>query len=595
MLKPTPVYKKARFWRRLIPMAILFFWFIWLLPDLRQAVLWFLGANPMTGDALRNMEIRRGVLVTFINCIGLPLFFILGVALVSQFVLPVRTWEERRNVFARLFMYFFNSHGPAVFIQEGKEVANPEELKNSRPGVALVDLTSAIVLERQPFISDMAEDDGNPDSESRPSYFAYQQRGIFRRSIYGMVGGVIEREKGKEQEIARASGPGIVFTQYGEKVRGVVSLRRQFRVQPFTTAMSRDGFEVFGHVICIFSLSEPPDVLKVGYPIEFSGDLQASQLRVVNVDAQGKITGFSDELDDDDKQEIHQFARRYRQPVEPVAEEDNKNKKSKKKKEPSYSVPYPFDPDRVFRAVYADTRLAKENKIESWLDLPSKVAVETFRNMVALENYADLYKPKDPKDFPLLQRLKPAFSKKVRNQGVLSYRFARPWGERRLAVGQMWNEEQLEILPVTALRTSKVLRDRGIRVIAGSFPELRPANPLVRKVLFEHWRAPWQKDTEKTLAVYDYEQIRVRADARIKIQKQIAQSLSFILDDQSVSQDAVALRLLASLESFASEKTTNLLVPHEVVNLLTDMRQWMSSGEQSSATAPEQDNSLLPF
>ena len=73
-----------------------------------------------------------------------------GLALlgVSQFVLPVQTPQERRAVFSRLFSYWLGYHGPAIFIKEAKQKAREEELKSTRPGVAFVDLCSAVALEK---------------------------------------------------------------------------------------------------------------------------------------------------------------------------------------------------------------------------------------------------------------------------------------------------------------------------------------------------------------------------------------------------------------------------------------------------------------
>ena len=52
-------------------------------------------------------------------------------------------------VFQRLLRYFFNLHGAAVSIDKGIAIADETEMQNTRPGVAFVDLCSAIALERQ--------------------------------------------------------------------------------------------------------------------------------------------------------------------------------------------------------------------------------------------------------------------------------------------------------------------------------------------------------------------------------------------------------------------------------------------------------------
>jgi len=142
-------------------------------------------------------------------------------------------------------------------------------------------------------------------------------------------------------------------------------------------------------------------------------------------------------------------------------------------------------------------------------------------------------------------------------------------------VGQPWEPEQLTIFPVRSLKTSKILRDRGIRVIAATFPELKPSNPAVRQQLLDYWRAQWQRDESKKLAPYDYEEVKVRAAARVHAQDDMVKSLSEVLKDSTISRDMVVLRLFQSLETFAKEPSTRKMLPAETVHMLGNLQQWL--------------------
>ncbi len=109
----------------------------------------------------------------------------------SQFVLPVRKLEDRWRIYQRLLMYIQGSHGPAIFIENGKIRQRKGEIKKEGPGVVILDSASAAVLR-------------------------------------------------KEDRFNRAIGPGITFTEKKEYLEGdkaVVDLRIQKgKIGPFLSA-----------------------------------------------------------------------------------------------------------------------------------------------------------------------------------------------------------------------------------------------------------------------------------------------------------------------------------------------------------------------
>lgn len=154
---------------------------------------------------------------------GFILALLGGLALISQFVLPVQTMSERRQVFDHFLSYASGMHGPIVYIKDGERVGTQAELQMMGPGVALLDSVSAIVLERsyQPFL------------------------------FFGPG-----RPLGS-QPLVRAVGPGVAFIGFGERIVASLDLRPQTR-STSVQAHTRDGIEVTASVSVTFGLIPPP-------------------------------------------------------------------------------------------------------------------------------------------------------------------------------------------------------------------------------------------------------------------------------------------------------------------------------------------------
>src|SRR3972149_4502721 len=120
-------------------------------------------------------------------------------ALVSQFVMPVYSLEERKQARDPFLRYSSGLPGPAIFVKEGQLVASAEEKSNLNlaAGVILVDNTSGVVLRT-------------------------------------------------DTQLTRAEGSGVVFTRPGEYTAGgeALDLRKQARRVEQVRALTRDGIEV---------------------------------------------------------------------------------------------------------------------------------------------------------------------------------------------------------------------------------------------------------------------------------------------------------------------------------------------------------------
>lgn len=74
-----------------------------------------------------------------------PVLLVFWMAFFSQFVLPVRTFEDRQKVFNRLLTDLFGGHGPALFIENGEIKEHSGERLEKGPGVVWLDSASAAV------------------------------------------------------------------------------------------------------------------------------------------------------------------------------------------------------------------------------------------------------------------------------------------------------------------------------------------------------------------------------------------------------------------------------------------------------------------
>lgn len=493
------------------------------------------------------------VLFIAFNLAGALLFSLLVVYLIGGAVLPVRNAAERWEAMRLFTRFVAGRRTPLLRVREGQLLRESLLWQKVGGGAAIVDLSSAIVLERQTS-TPLA-----PAAPVKPPTSAGQGR-----------------------PIVRVGSPGLNFIRRNEKLRGVVSLRNQVRVNPGVLAYTSDGIEVKTNVVAVFSLGQPPQIIKVAYV----GLPKPENLRVLNVDPKTrKIKSFSDELDEVDRQEIHRFATKYLsrhpssailEPLEQVCEHP----------------PYPIDEKRIFAAVYSQARHATESKLDDWTSLPALVATEIFHDMIALYSYDSLYLPDDPSRFPLQTDFKPAFARKVRYQGVISYQFVHRRDGQLPAEGQRLDQSRFYISPVQDLRTPKVLRDRGIKVLHAGFSELVPTDPQIKQQRLENWRARWQKEADLIKADLDLEAVRIKNRARAEKQREMINRLSTILNTSAYPEEALTLRIFQALEDIAADPSTRQLLPIDTIQVMKSLRMWLlPAGEEPP---PAQEGRLLP-
>lgn len=481
------------------------------------------------------------------NLVGAFLFSHLIIYLAAGAALPVRTPSEQWQAMRRFARFVTGRRTPLLLVREGQLVREPTRKHKAGGGAAIVDLDSALVLERQ-----------TSARAAPPGPLAQLASAVPAQQPASLADGPVR-------------GPGLTFLRANQRPRGVVSLRKQARANPGVLGYTSDGIEVKTNVVAVFSLGQPASNITVAY----LGNPTHDNLRVLSLDHETKkIRSISDELDEDDKQDIHRNALEYlafRQsnaPLEP----------------PEISrdhPPFHLDAPRIFSAVYSQARHATESRLDDWTSLPALVATEIFRNMISQVPYDSLYLPDDPVRFPLQTDFKPAFARKVRYQGVVSYQFVHRLDGQPPAEGQRVDNRLFRLAPARELRASKVLRDRGIKVFHAGFSELVPTDPKIKQQRLDNWRARWQKEADLIKADLDLEAVRIKNHARAEKQREMINALSLIIHTSAYPEEALTLRVFQTLEDIASEPSTRQLLPADTVQVLKSLRLWLLSGEQA--------------
>lgn len=475
--------------------------------------------------------------------------------LVSESALPIRTSAERSKVRERWRDFSRRGRAPLYVVREGLMVKEPQRRAGDPPekqsigkGVARVDQTSAIVLERQ-WSAGAA-----PAAKPKPG-----QTGKITRF-----------------PLARVGRPGVVFIQGGEKIRGVVSLRKQTRVNPGILGQTKDGIEVKTTVVTIFTVSQPPDVVKVAYV----GDPIAENLRVLVIDPSSRrIKSIVDELEQDDKEEIDRFAQEkylpYSDPNVPLDMADKAQDRP----------PYFIDDERLMAAVYSQGRDVNDSKVDSWTDLPPIVATGVFRNLISQETFDGLVNPDEMGVPRYIRDFKPLFMRKLRHQGVMSYQFVHRKDEGQPKMGDRVAHRDYRIGPVQPLTAQRLLRDRGIKVMVATFGELAATSARVPEQRLDNWSARWESAAGEALADYELEEARIRNSARAEVERAMIKRLLEVVQSSEYSEEAVTLLVLQALEQYAQDPNTRRMLPSETFNSLRNLRLWLVEDEIAERNA----------
>jgi hypothetical protein len=541
------------------------------------------------GQAERDLAIMSlwillfNLVFSFIPVFLAWLFLISGQALlpisnVREIVANKSTWSKHFNTIYRtafhLLLYMTRQHGPAVFIKDGKELSTAKEKKRTEPGVIVIDFNSAIVLEQLlPPISLLLP-------------FIKIVRGILE--LLGLSD-PLPASKGKATIPQRAAGPGIVFTRSYERIRGVIDLRKQSRFRPKVAAYTRDGIELQTNGIWVlFSAGQDPKILKITH----IGGRQAENLQAISIKIldNGKVQVAKlskDELDPEDRLSIQKTvgeAKANRLPFRVVLSPEKGTGKLKDIDEEEPAALPKFNKERVFAAISSNALDAEGGK--TWDSLPAQIGVDIFREVISNVNYDKLYNPdqENQDDFPLT-KVREKFDLAVRNTGLLSFRLLFHRNGSLISEG-IYDPDDLVVSKVTPLPITRktVLRERGLKIIASGFLELKPVSQVVYQQRLETWRSKWDREREETHAVHELDAMRIRSHARAQAQRELTHVLLQLLNNADYTKEALALRLLQALETAATDPSTHRLLPADTINLIRGAHEWLTVKEPDILT-----------
>ena len=89
--------------------------------------------------------IRANLVYMIVDGFIFVLGLLIWLAFFAQFILPVRSFQDRQKIFDRLLAYMGGGHGPAIFIENGRVREKYGERDKKGPGVLWLDSASAAV------------------------------------------------------------------------------------------------------------------------------------------------------------------------------------------------------------------------------------------------------------------------------------------------------------------------------------------------------------------------------------------------------------------------------------------------------------------
>lgn len=184
------------------------------------------------------------VLNLFFDFVAITVAFLGGLALISQFVLPVQSPRERRKVFDHFMNFVSGQAGPVLFVRDGQLVGSKDELRRYGHGVALMNSVSAVVLEQSAAHTWWSRTEGTGQGSGR---------------------GRTPTPHAAGPPLVRSAGPGLVFIRPGERIVKTLDLRRHSRGMS-VDALTGDGIECSAYVSVTFGLDPDPDRQRVTQP-----------------------------------------------------------------------------------------------------------------------------------------------------------------------------------------------------------------------------------------------------------------------------------------------------------------------------------------
>jgi hypothetical protein len=450
------------------------------------------------GEALAGAISKEFLSAVFI-LISFVLLYLFFIFIYSQFLLPTENWIGRKNAYRFLRKFMKGSLGTVI---RSVDYINPEAkiLKKSiKPAIALVDLSSALVVEKNK--SDV--------SSSKSRFLAIPER----KSTY------------------RVYLPGVNFLEPDEVLQEFVDLRTQVRNAYGVVADTWEKIKLETDLFVVFSVGQPPEELLLTII-----DNENSKLGIIILSDLNNLPGSptrhrivadilsGDVLDLFDYQEAYQELSKWRSSLrildKPIVEAIRKDRHK--------SPPFHYDPLRIQSASVLEVASKGSDRLVNWRELPLQIALDRFRTRLAITKYDDLYLTYSSSVNALMEFRK-CFSRDVQNQGILGYRFVQKMNNEPFRIGDIWDETEIHMSDLNFFSYPKILRSHGIRVIEAGFSDLRP-DEVVRNELVGYWKARQKKESDLRKAKSGIELNELRMKARNDVMTNIPGSPQFTID-----------------------------------------------------------------
>jgi hypothetical protein len=494
---------------------------------------------------------------------------------IAQFILPVNKWEDRKKAAERIRLFARGKHGAAIFVRNGNRIAREAELDSKKPGVALVDLSSAIVLARHDntkswYLPDEDEIAASPQKKTREIKLPWRKNKPIP-SYYD------------------AKGPGVVFIEKGQKIDAIINLRKQTRTSGEVVVYTRNGIKVKSKVSVVFSLSDEPDVLTVGYV----DGTTVNHLKVLKTkESNGDfIVESAHDLEWEDADDILSAIKK------PPATNPA----------PAAGGLYRFDRERVLRAALSQAR-NKDGEAIQWHEAPLEIATDIFRSVLAEIPYDSLFSGGDLYNrynlspngtnsrsvTTVLGHVKDDFLFKVKLRGLIALQFVQCTGDAHFSSEKINHKTPMPLTqvkkfaPVTFTNERfNHLRDRGIVIKNATFGELQAVESEIQDRMAKNWLAKMENEIAVADAGFELEAIRVHNRSRALLQEEMTHLLAGVFQPTMHSDEALALRVLQALETMVAEMSYEDMQYTDMNELLRNVHDWILMDEaQPTALLP---------
>ncbi|MCD4671142.1 MAG: hypothetical protein K8R77_00630 [Anaerolineaceae bacterium] len=489
-------------------------------------------------------------IVRFNLIIGLGFVFVFWLFLAAlQSLLPISSIREIFSTMRIVFRHFRGKQVRIARVVGGHNVSPEEKMQRKKKfsfitNLMLDDEDKKVKFERGVILLDSDSAIALEEMTSAPDLVLIAWRWLLRTLRL------------LDDDTPRVCGPGLIFIHPWERVHSFVDLRKQIRSETEVVALTGDGIEIRSFVFSLFSVGRQPKPLQLAYN---DGLGEENFQAVTFFEEKGRlcVTGFKDDLAQDDRSEAYHFARAagrmgelgaYFNPQDP-------------------GVRPVYDPNRVFNAVYARARNGSSDLIR-WDDLPLIFTKDAFKEMASQFNFDEM---SNPIGKTCLMDFKQRVNTAVRNLGVLTYSVVVHQSGEPLKKGNSYDPAELLSSPVRDFTTPKVLRERGIMNIYSAFTAVTPCPDAIYQQRLDNWQARLQRDIDMVTARRELEVRNIYSRARSQAQQELSTALNDILKDRQYSEEAMALLVFQALEEYACNPETRQRLPNEVITLLRNL------------------------